>query len=113
MPTKKEILKRKDQWIKALQATIDKYQYCINNNVLYNTDSEECALCLLDDDIRGKTTFYGACDNCIHLSSFGTETNCYFQKSFNVIQGDHGSFDENDAYTARIAFLQTILDKLK
>lgn len=79
MPTRKEILENKDQWIEALKETIDKYQECIDNNINYDNDSNGCTLCLLDDELNKG---FSDCKHCIHFSSFSQNKGCYNQRSF-------------------------------
>jgi len=78
MPTRKEILERKSEWIEALEDTIQKYQECIDTDEPYDGDIHLCALCKLGFNAN----FYPMCSNCIHLSSFSHNKQCFSQPSY-------------------------------
>jgi len=103
MATKSEILKKKDQWIEALQVTINKYEYTIKENGVYDSSIANCALCKLEYKDNNAIR----CTECIHCSSFSSNKPCYRQKSY------HGLSSTNKQMKKRIVILEKIIKRLE
>ena len=103
MATKKEILKHKQEWIDALNDTINEYMLCIEEDSIYNNDSATCKLCILD------CKFGDTCDQCIHLSPFSQGKSCGKQLSYNNMAVNKDS----KSYKVRIRFLKNVLKRLE
>ena len=83
---KKEILEKKNSWIKALEATICKYEEILKSNDPSLYFSERCPLCILASTMKEKLTKYQydnyhQCFFCIHKSPFSQGV-CMSQQSF-------------------------------
>ncbi len=107
MTSKKDILKNKSLHMKALKATIQKYNNVIDGKIILKTNAWDCALCILDSKIGG------LCKGCIHTSSFSQGKRCANQKSFQVLNYTSLPRMTDRQLKVRRNYLIIVLNRLK